>query len=376
MKPTVLKAFVRDWLELRGLEPEMIEADVWRLSVPRGLKEKLGRKELTLSFTQRALKKHPESELATVGNPVFDRLLGVAREEGRIGIGYAKPPARGKRVPGLEKVGSIQGVMPKKGESVYQAICHFVFSITYPSIEAPDEMEILSIDSGTLEPLSQTPDLFQLWQKLEPIPRRGRTAIVPLPLSELMLETGLKALEKRMRRRINKVRQMSGKRLEQESASIEAYYQQLIEEARNQSRRWSTKLEDREDRIKWLQLEWKRRIEEANEFWKPHVNAHFVGLGLEMVPRVAFKYPVPTAKGRASTKGPVRLWDETSGTLLSPFCAKCGKAGLEDPAIVTPADFRCSECAALPPDPPKPKKKRATKKSSAKAAAPVLDQAS
>jgi hypothetical protein len=148
-----------------------------------------------------------------------------------------------------------------------------------------------------------------------------------------------------MRRRINKVRTASRERLDEETDSIRKYYQQLIKETENQSRRWATKVEEREDRIRWLQLEWKRRIEEANQFWEPHVNAYLVALGLQMVPRVAYRYAVPKAKGRKATRtGPVRVWDEASKTLLLPYCSDCGKTDLTDPEIGSPGVFICHEC--------------------------------
>jgi hypothetical protein len=154
-----------------------------------------------------------------------------------------------------------------------------------------------------------------------------------------------------MRRRINKVRQASKQHLEQETTSIEAYYQQLIEEARNQSRRWTTRLEEREDRVRWLQLEWKRRIEEANLFWRPQVNARLVALGLQMVPRVAYRYGVAKVGGRKTARtGPVRVWDEATKTLLLPYCSHCGKTDLEGPEIGPEGEFVCADCAALPPE--------------------------
>ncbi len=103
-----------------------------------------------------------------------------------------------------------------------------------------------------------------------------------------------------MRRRSNKVLSASRAHLEEETQSIKAYYEQLIEEARNQSRRWSTRVEEREDRIHWLQLEWKRRMEEAIEFWRPRVNARLVAMGVQMLPRVAYRY------GRCGGRGPGR----------------------------------------------------------------------
>jgi hypothetical protein len=151
-----------------------------------------------------------------------------------------------------------------------------------------------------------------------------------------------------MRRRIKKVLTTSQDHLEEETHSIKAYYEQLIEEARNQSRRWSTRLEEREDRVQWLQLEWKRRIEEANEFWRPRVSARLVALGIQMQPRVAYRFGPTRGAGRGGARACCRIWDEATRTFLLPYCADCGKTGLSDAIPRLGVGLLCQTCAAKP----------------------------
>jgi hypothetical protein len=174
-----------------------------------------------------------------------------------------------------------------------------------------------------------------------------------LPIPPKLLTVALHAFERRMRRRIKKVEQASQERLEEETASIKVYYEQLIEEARNQSRRWSTRLEDREDRIRWLQLEWKRRTEEATEFWRPNVTARLVALGIQMQPRVAYRIARPggskTTKGAAARQRPTtRIWDEGTRAFLLPYCEECGRSSLEEPHLHPGGGFLCPTCATRP----------------------------
>jgi hypothetical protein len=283
-----------------------------------------------------------------VGNPVFDRLLGVAREEGRVGVAYTPPPTPAARPPTLAKAGELGGLDATKAEPVYQAICHFVFTISYPSIEAADEMEVVSIDSGTLDVLAQTPDLSDLWGKLEREPRKGRCVLPVMPLPQRVLDASLGAFERRMRRRIKKVVTTSVGHLDEETQSIKTYYEQLIEEARNQSRRWSTRVEEREDRVQWLQLEWKRRIEEATEFWRPRVSARLVGLGIQMMPRVAYRYGSARGAGKGGARSCCRIWDEVTRGFLAPYCAECGRTGLEEAVARQGVGILCPACAAKP----------------------------
>lgn len=348
IKPSILQHFVREWLAVRGIPATTVEPDVWAFPVPKELRERLGRTELALSFSQRALSRHPRSELATVGNPVFDRLLGVAREEGRVGLAYTPPPTPAPRPPALSKAGELGGLAATKAEPVYQAIYHFAFTIAYPSIEAADEMEVVSIDGGSLDVLSQTPDLTDLWGKLESEPKKGRTVLPPMPLPGMILDAALAAFERRMRRRIKKVVTTSVSQLEVETQSIKAYYEQLIEEARNQSRRWSTRVEEREDRVQWLQLEWKRRIEEATEFWRPRVSARLVAMGIQMMPRVAYRYGPARGSVKGAARSCCRIWDEASRAFLAPFCAECGKTALTETVTRPGIGALCPRCAAKP----------------------------
>ncbi|MDM7913867.1 MAG: hypothetical protein QUU85_01185 [Candidatus Eisenbacteria bacterium] len=351
MKPSVLQAFVREWLALRGLEPEELEHDVWHFRFPKDLHERLGAKDLTLSFNQRAMARYPRGELATVGNPVFDRLLGVAREEGRIGVAYAKPPSPAAKPPAPEKAPKVAGLSPGKADPIYQGIYHLVFTVTYPTIEASDEMEVVSVDGGSLEVAAQTPDLIELWGTLESVPRKGRVPLPPVPLSQRVLDAALRSLEKRLRRRIKKVKDSCEERLAEETNSIQEYYEQLIDEARNQSRRWATRAEDREDRIRFLQLEWKRRTEEAIEFWSPRVHARLVALGVQMVPRTAYRFARPGAKSatRSKRSAPAPeamiVWDDATKSFLRPYCAACGRPGLDDPVFGQAGGLVCPDCA-------------------------------
>ncbi len=350
IKSAVLQHFVRDWLAVRGIVPGTAEQDVWSFAVPKDLRERLGRSELALSFNQRALSRHPApswQQSATRSSTAFSR--SHARRE-RSAWRSHLPPMPAARPPSLAKAGELGGMPAVKAEAIYQAVCHFVFAISYPSIEAADEMEVVSVDSATLEVWAQTPDLSELWGKLEPAPRKGRTSLPAIPLAPRVFDTALTAFERRMRRRSNKVLSASRAQLDEETQSIKAYYEQLIEEARNQSRRWSTRVEEREDRIHWLQLEWKRRMEEATEFWRPRVDARLVALGVQMLPRVAYRYgPLRGAgTGRGMARACCRVWDEATKAFLAPHCVECGRTGLTDGVPRPGIGILCAECSAKP----------------------------
>ena len=127
MKSGSIQSFLRDWLSVRGVEPAVLESELWAFPVPRDLRDRFGRMELAFAFSRRALAKNPKAELATVGNPIFDRLLAVAREEGRFGVAYQKPPSPAARPPAPSKVPPIGDIPAGKPIPIYQASYHLVF---------------------------------------------------------------------------------------------------------------------------------------------------------------------------------------------------------------------------------------------------------
>ncbi|MEZ4650610.1 MAG: hypothetical protein R3E97_17845 [Candidatus Eisenbacteria bacterium] len=281
MKTTELRGFTRDLLTTHGAEVTTDSPNLLRIDASAELADRLGRKSLALAFNQRGLQDDPNSELATVGNPVFDRVLDLAIERGRVGIRFVPP----KKKAAVAKPGK-----PPKGLTLgdswdsYAPIYYHVFKVQYSVEETPDSLEVVAVDGITLELESQTPDLVVLWETLDAEPADGRRVPTVLPLSDDVLRAALGGLERRLRRRIGRLKRDATEHLAREGESIGTYYQNLIEEARTSKRKLAGGLQAREEKIRLLQLDWKRRMEEAQEFWQPKVEIELSGLGIVFRP--------------------------------------------------------------------------------------------
>lgn len=317
MKTTELRAFAEELLVARGATVVSSAPHLLRIRAEGELGERLGRSDLALAFSQRGLLDDPNSELATVGNPVFDRVLQLAQEEGRVGQRYLSRPTRGSSPPALRPG---PGVTLGDPVPTYAPLYHHVFKVQSSAEETPDTLEVVVVDGVTLEVLPQSPDLVDLWGRLDPEPEPGYDVPPVLPVPEAVLRKALEGLERRLRRRLGRLKREAEEHLAKEVASIGAYYQNLIEESRGSRRRLAGGLQAREDKIRLLQLDWKRRTEEAQDFWQPKVEVELTGLGVVLRPTRGY-----TIRRDGVPRGQLHFDELGGGFLLPP--------GLEDGSV-------------------------------------------
>jgi len=303
MKAVVARSFLREFLEDHGAQAS--EPDPNRLFVEAGpeLTESLGRDVISLAFNVRGLNEDPTSELATVGNPVFDRILELATDSGRIGVRYETSPDSGtrRRTSALTSAPDADAHLELSNDwsgfgkpflTYVPLYCH-VFRVETSIDDAADVLEVVCIDGAQRTSLPQTPDLVDRWMGLESEPETGRTVPKPLPVPEIILERAIEAMGKRLRKRTSRIRRTAEARLAKETESIGEYYQGLVAETRSASRRWVGGSAAREEKIRILQLDWKRRMEEARTFWMPKIDVSLVSVGVMQRPRTA--YPLQPA---------------------------------------------------------------------------------
>ena len=282
MKPTELREFAEELLEAHGATVVASSPHLLRIQANEELAERIGRSELSLAFNQRGLEEDPASELATVGNPVFDRVLQLAQEKGRVGVRYL-PAGRGSvKSKGRPALGP--DLVLGEPRDAYAPLYVHVFKVQYSVEETPDSLEIVVVDGVSLDVDSQIPDLVELWSHLDPQPVAGWHVPAALPVPDDVLRSGLDGLERRLRRRLGRLKRDASVHLAREGESIGTYYQNLIEEARSSKRRLAGGLQAREEKIRILQLDWKRRMEEAQDFWRPKVDVELSGMSVIMRP--------------------------------------------------------------------------------------------
>lgn len=338
MRGRQLRGFLEEFLTFRGAETSPVGEHRLRVKLPKSLEPAVGRRDLVLAFNLRGIEEDPASELGTMGNPVFERIVGLARDGGVAGVRYQKAPPASKAVAAAPdpavKLRMAPGVCVEAPRPVLAPLWLLIFRAEYSLEEQADEVEAVPLDGITRQVLPQTPELVEYWESLAPKPPAGWEAPSPFPLPRPVAIAALTVLEKRLRKRLGRIRRESEGHLQTEIASIEGYYRQLIEEVRNTGRRWALAPAQRDERIRMLQLDWKRRSEDARRSWEPQVEIALAAAGAAMLPRICWTLSAsaPLAES-AGVRGRRRKralaaeiwWDPVEKQFLLPPCATCGQ---------------------------------------------------
>ncbi len=335
MKARQLRSFLEEFLAFRGATTAPVGENLLRVKLPRSLDPAVGRRDLVLAFNLRGIEEDPTSELGTVGNPVFERILGLAREGGVAGVRYRTAPPAKKVLAGAPDPAAKLRLGPDVSVGAPRAVLaphwFLLFRAEYSLEEQADELEVVALDGVTHQVLAQTPELVDYWGSLSPEPPTDWESPSPFPLPRPAALAALAVLEKRLRKRLGKIRRESDVHLQKETASIEAYYRQLIDEVRNAGRRWSLAPAQRDEKIRMLQLDWKRRAEDARRSWEPQVEVELTAAGAAMLPRICWGLSgtaLPAGKrGRRKVQGPAARvwWDPVDKQFLLAPCGVCGR---------------------------------------------------
>lgn len=317
MKSTVLRGFFAEVLKARGAKTAVRGTSLLEVRTPPALLDRLGAEDLLLAFNARGLQEAPEAELATAGNPVFDRVLELALDGGSAGQRYAAPPVataksgRGggrsatdsrTKAPDPGDIADLQGLEFGPPAPVYAPFVFLVFRVRYSLEEVPDDLEVIPIDAVSETPLAQHPDLPEYWESLDVDPADDRPIVRVFPVEDRILQLGLDTLEHRLRKRLHRVRRAAQEHLDRETENVRSYYQQLIEETRRDGRRAGTP-EAREQKIHLLQLDWRRRTEEARSFWNPRVDVSLAVTAAVQRPCLSFPVTGPLADSPGGSTG-------------------------------------------------------------------------
>ena len=221
-----------------------------------------------------------------------------------------------------------------------------IFRAEYSLEEQADELEVVPLDGITHQVLAQTPELVEYWEALAPEPPTGVGGPPPVPPAAAggaarRWRSWRSGCASGWARSAARARAISRR----ETASIEAYYRQLIDEVRNAGRRWALAPAQRDERIRMLQLDWKRRSEDARRAWEPQIEIALAAAGAAMLPRIRWTVSsaAPPAGGarpearpwlRRSTSGGTRSRSSScfrpAASAATPRKASCrwGRPGL------------------------------------------------
>ncbi len=350
MKTRQLRSFLEEFLALEGVPADRVGDNLLVVRPPKKFATAIGAQERVLAFNVKGLQEDPHSELATVGNPVFDRILELARATGRAGERYVPAGAVPRKLPDPAEHFRFlpAGTAPGAAVPTYAPLYFMTFRVEYSLEELPDELEVIAVDSVNHQTLPQMPEMVDYWEGLDREPAAGRTPRPAYPIRPEAIRAALRLLEKRLRKRLSKIRRDADGHLDIETNNIKAYYTQLIEETRNAGKRWVLPAGGREERIRLLQLDWKRRVEEAQQYWRPRLHLTLSAVASVQIPRIGFPVAdaaAPKGKRRAAAPESWVFWDEETRGFLDPPCARCGNPTQRE---LTPFEgaFLCGRCGA------------------------------
>ncbi|MBU1701526.1 MAG: hypothetical protein KJ970_12265 [Candidatus Eisenbacteria bacterium] len=352
MKASQLKTFVEIFLEEQGAKIKSRGDQLLEVKLPKDLPLQWHSNKILLSFTQKAHQKEPESELMTIGHPFLENLFQLCRIRARYSIRYETLPRKKGRSPSKNRAPDLEeGWSWSDPQAIFSPLIYMAYIIQNSTMEAPDDLETFLLDPWTGEHIGDGIAEIKNWEKGSAEPANERL-VLPVPDMKPLLKWGLSILDQRLRKRVLKTKYRHELELKDEIGNIENYYRQLIEEVRKGNRRNQLTIAEREEKIRLLQLDWKRRIQEATEYLKPRTIVRLSAVGVLYRPRWGLQAMRVAVRSKSKDKRKVRgvqswLVADHSGTdWRSTLCVECRK---ETGGFVVPFEggFLCATCGDL-----------------------------
>ncbi len=349
MKRARIRDFVESFLAHRGAQLEAEGPALLKATLPGDDGSPPPEAKLIV-FSKRAHRAHSDAELAVVGSAFLDRLVGEATSSGRYVVTYRPPPQGQAHRPRLDLLPEVSNGHWSRPRKSFRPLFLFVYVAEYRTIDVPDDLELIALDPARGEVISSPGPLIEDLRSGETeVPERWKP-IPALPTPGAVLHS-LRTLDRRLRRRARRVKEAAALEIARETANIEAYYRQLIYEVRHPVGRGRLSSEQEAERVRALQLGWKRRVQEVARFWEAGVTVRLSALGVVMEPCWAVALSGPGKRAGRRGGGPVFLTaDYETGILLKPRCPACGipigeRAELAGSDLVCPGHLQPSEAA-------------------------------
>jgi hypothetical protein len=296
--------------------------------------------EQLLAFGRKAHKRNPKAELVAIGSAYLDQLIGKATAGGHRFVSY-RPIEPIARMPKLSTaLPTLEGGSWGKVKLAYRPLFLFVYIAEYRTIDVPDDMELIPLDPVRGVMLASAGPLLDGLNSLSDTPESNCRPLGTLPTPGTV-KRSLEILDRRLLRRTRKVKEAASLEIARETANIEAYYRQLIDEVRHPVGRSRLSTEAEEERVRTLQLDWKRRVQEVAQFWEAGASVRLSALGVVMEPCWVMQL-----RGKGIPRGgggrcPICLvFDYKTGELITPRCPICN-ARIEDRAELAGLDLIC-----------------------------------
>ncbi|MGA2441752.1 MAG: hypothetical protein ABSH08_12405 [Tepidisphaeraceae bacterium] len=330
-----LEQFVRDYVEARKGAWDEIEPQVYDLLIEPDM--------IQVAFDPEALPEHPNAQLASLGSPLLDRLLGDAAERWsssrfyRIGLNLQPYglESRLRRAISLPPAASL-AIEKVRAMNCPQAL--FWFKATFASDQKEEEILPIGIDLHYLREVRHLEFLLASNRLSE----EPEAQLPEAPHGSL--SAGYRAARRQAAPTVaslaNARRREWTSRVEKQIARMSAYYAQLHREADEQAARtedWARAAArreaiDREERLRIAELRQKSAI---------HVRVKLASVMVVQQPKLLLSTAV-FDKNRRVGRWEI-LWDPLSEAVEAVPCPACGQPTFD--LRIDRNGLRCANCA-------------------------------
>jgi hypothetical protein len=275
-----------------------------------------------LAFGPEAHRHHPEAELVAVGSAFLDQLVGEATRSGRYAVVYEPAPPDPGHAPRLRGLPVLDGGSWGRPRQGYRPVFLFVYVAEFRTIDVPDDLVLIGLDPARGEVLADPGVLLDRMRTDATAPADGWEDPGALP-SRGTVQRSLALLDRRLQRRARTFKEAATSEIARETANIEAYYRRLIDEVRHPVGRGRMTPEEEVKRVRALQLDWKRRVQEVARFWEAGVFVRLSALGVVMRPCWLIPWRGTARRGSRGAGRPFLAADLAGGTPWQPRCPLC-----------------------------------------------------
>jgi hypothetical protein len=269
-----LEKLIRSSLAFLGARELERHDGVIRFELAEGLGERLGRRDLSITFSSAVAAQTRHVELISAGSFMCDLLLRIVQEQGRAAQGWLMPDST-LRAPSLiaRLNPRLEGRTLSRIEASWGMTYLFTFRLGFYFDTPYEKLYTVRVDSYRDRVKHETHPERLLEQAL------AQPTNEPGDLQEAgpdqAFRLGWGKVEEEIARLTEKYEREGRPRLEEEIRTVELYYRQLIEEEKEAREQRNSRQgrADSDNRIEMLKLEWDRRIAEEKSRLSPEVSA-------------------------------------------------------------------------------------------------------
>jgi hypothetical protein len=319
------EAFLTDFFRTEKCRVRRLDPSVIEVTLNPDLALEFQKEKLILAFARKATERFPEADLAIAGSRPYDQVIQLARRRGPFSVQYARREHAWRGFDALAEPVTFVGFEPevRVEEAQDHAILVFNFGVSFRSVAVSDEMVSLGYDAYFENVTADVDGYLSRWLDFSAKKLGDLRRVEPPPIAEVF-PVVCRALDQKIRRKVQRIKRQSRRLLQQEIQKVEGYYRQLIaEERQNRERRERLSPRgnaDAADRIEIYQLDWKRRIAEETKHYEPSVVLRLISLGKLYVPRTPLTLAVPGAEPHTKKR---LAFNHATGALEGLVCDLC-----------------------------------------------------